>query len=312
MRWTPWLLVAVFLAGCFGSAKPQAPASDGLHASATTGVLRGVVVDDAIRPLALVNITIRQGDVQRNLTTGSEGRFGFQDLPPGAYTVQAKRAHYSSAQQVVTVQAGLDDPPAARIQLAYQPGDLAFVTPFKLNGFMECSTPNVNACFIADFYPCFVQHTAGQACTGNLTSDRSSVTLYSVMDLRRTPDWTQAELVWTPTNDLFTQLLMRLDIEKPGSATIDASKSASGVSPLEVHANRTFAEKWKLGTDEGLVFETFGGGNPTACGLPSGLACSAAVNVNQDLTFYVHLFYGYTPPEGWRFSTDGTVPDPPA
>src|SRR5687767_10257567 len=58
-----------------------------LEATATTGVIRGIVVDEAIRPVAgaEVGTTLPDGAGARNTTSADDGAFGFDGLPPGTY-----------------------------------------------------------------------------------------------------------------------------------------------------------------------------------------------------------------------------------
>src|ERR1051326_5321282 len=86
------LLAAAVLAGCSGSGK--APAAT-LQATPTTGILRGVVVDEAIRPLEGARVTVplaAGGDV--NATTKADGAFAFDQLPPGGYVVRVHKTAF--------------------------------------------------------------------------------------------------------------------------------------------------------------------------------------------------------------------------
>src|SRR5688572_25608227 len=94
-RRTLAMALMLFLAGCSGSAdsddadQPPAPGDDafkGLVATDTTGVIRGIVVDQTIRPLggALVETTVpEKGKV--SATSLEDGSFGFDKLPEGTY-----------------------------------------------------------------------------------------------------------------------------------------------------------------------------------------------------------------------------------
>ena len=82
-------LATVALAGCSGQGGQQEPTIvlAEVDNSATRGSISGVVVDDAIRPLAGVNLTLLGRE--RNATTDGDGLFVFEDLDPGLYTVSA-------------------------------------------------------------------------------------------------------------------------------------------------------------------------------------------------------------------------------
>jgi hypothetical protein len=308
----PLLLVAcLLLSGCGGHS--DATATGALPAG--TGVLRGVVVDDAIRPMPGASVEVHQGGgVLRNATSGANGQFLFRGLPPGSYFVNAQKPHYRRAQLSAAVVADVAEPPALRIQLTALQGELAFYTQFKIRGFMECAGLGGNWCFIANYYPCYAERTAGQPCSANITSDNSYFRLdHQFRDYQRVPDWTQVELVWRSTQDVFDYLQMRADLVGP-NLLIDSANSTYGPSPLQVNLNHTYAQKWSLGVNRSLALESFSSGNAACNTNPTAapyLCVIATATVNQDITYYVHAFYGYRPPLGWHFTSDGMVPPPP-
>ncbi|MHB1260569.1 MAG: MSCRAMM family protein [Thermoplasmatota archaeon] len=296
------LALSVLLAGCAGGGG-DAPVDDPvpvLEATDTTGVIRVVVYDQAIRPLAGVSVEVlsASGPIDEK-ATDEDGFAGFEDLQPGSYFVKARKPPlFNDAQQAVEVVAGVDDPAAVKIQLLQRTGDLPFYQEFKIEGFLECSATVGNWCFIANYYPCFVMQTAGQPCTGNLTNDNS----YFVLDaplrgLQRVPDWMQAEMVWESTQALGAEMNFRLDFLSDGAATIDNSTGATGPSPLLIDLDAQELQENEIGTTRFIAIETFHGGLTGA-------------TVEQRFTDYVHIFYGYTPPEGWRFTETGAVPQP--
>src|SRR5688572_24479115 len=90
-------LLAPLLAGCSGGGdEPAGP--DEVQATPTTGILRGVVVDAAIRPMAGVKVSVPVPDGSvRNSTTVDDGAFAFAGLEPGAYVVRAQKLGYLDA-----------------------------------------------------------------------------------------------------------------------------------------------------------------------------------------------------------------------
>ena len=85
MRWLALLLMAT-LAGCADESAPAAPdepAFDGFDLEATddTGIIRGVVVDQAIVPIAEATVTLQSGE---QTESNEGGAFGFAALEPGS------------------------------------------------------------------------------------------------------------------------------------------------------------------------------------------------------------------------------------
>ena len=80
------LVLALLLAGCSEPTEtPDEPfdasLDDELEATAETGVIRGVVVDAAIVPVAGVTVTI--DGLDQETTSNEAGAFGFDGLEPG-------------------------------------------------------------------------------------------------------------------------------------------------------------------------------------------------------------------------------------
>ena len=83
-------LVATTLAGCSepeAAAGPPALELAEVDNSVTRGSISGVVVDEAIRPIAGVNLTLL--GPQLTVASNEGGQFIFEDLDPGLYTVSA-------------------------------------------------------------------------------------------------------------------------------------------------------------------------------------------------------------------------------
>src|SRR5690348_14838377 len=97
---------SVLLAGC---AKPTATAAPGLVLDAGRVALAGVVVDDAIRPLAGADVNVTDAGV--NATTDANGLF-LLPVPPGEHIVEVRHAGFAPLRQTVAVPAtglrGLD------------------------------------------------------------------------------------------------------------------------------------------------------------------------------------------------------------
>lgn len=304
------LLTLVALAGCGGRGGAATVPDDDqpiLDATDSTGVIRALVVDEAVRPLAGVVVTVAADGGSVNRTTDDTGFAGFEGLAPGTYLVEARRPGYEAARQTAEVEAGIDAPPLVRFQLLTLQGEQPFYQEWQVEGFMQCAVgaatgSSANVCFIANYYPCFVARTAGQACPGNLTSDRSFFEVPFIRDAQRVPDWVQVELVWESTQAVSDELLLRLDVQAAGETPIPYVNSSRGQSPVVVTLNRTIGDEFGLGLERSLFLEVFTSSDLDS---PAGLA------LNQQVRYIVHAFYGYTPPAGWRFSDEAGVPSPP-
>jgi hypothetical protein len=301
------LLALAGLAGCSEKAAPQAQAT-GTAPAATTGTVRGVVVDAAIRPLASALVTLRVGDAARTANTTGSGLFRFDGVPAGSHVLRAHRTGYLDVQLQVQVEAGVAEPGEVKVTLEGDPAyRKPFIQPFKFTGIMECSAV-VNAPQPAGRAAVAVCALPGQTVGVSPTQD-SFIALHT-LDAGQ-PQFVQSELVWTPGSQFANTLLLYLDqrnhtaapsVNGQGASTgYNELANVAGPSPLVVHVEGPGVNRLGRGYDLQLrVFAWFE--DP----MPVGAV------VEQDFTLYSHVFYGFSPPAGWTFGKDGLPPIPDA
>src|ERR1041385_3311885 len=165
------VVVLVVLSGCASAPAHRSSSAtaetDGLVATKDTGLLRGVVVDEAIRPVAGAHVTLsRTGWEGLQSESGLDGRFGFDALQPGSYVIEVNRTGFFTQTTTAAVEAGIADPPYVRVLLQADVGSQPYVTAIHFAGFIECAvrggTGGANACELAQG-------------TTNLTEDRSQL-----------------------------------------------------------------------------------------------------------------------------------------
>jgi hypothetical protein len=315
------LVAMTILSGCAAKSEPttntldQAAKELDVQATATTGVIRGIVVDDAVRPLGGVTMTLAsQG---RLLTANStvNGAFGFQGLPEGTYFVKAHKAGYLDAQTSSDVKAGISDPPITKIGLV---ADRSYTQPYVLvmssKGFIECGTDVVALCAVPNHMclPLVVLQPCLAYGPDNVTNDNFS----TFFPLDAEPRWIQAELVWKSTQALGDKLSVTSRVSNRENYAqgfyLRGMNSSVGPSPLLVIDDYDLIHNTKNGGKDalgvngtGLELDIFSGGN-----VPTPVTRDiVGVQVQQEYQIIVHAFYGYRPPSGYRFTSDG---DPPA
>jgi hypothetical protein len=317
-------LLATTLAGCSGGdpeAKPEVPVDFDpleLEATETTGVIRGIVVDEAIRPIGNVSIVLRGGPSELTTTSTPEGAFGFDGLEPGAYFLSASKPGHIDAQASTEVVAGVAEPPIVKILLAL---DTSYQAPFHqilvFEGYIECgvTTPVIAGaiCGIPNGSTCGFPFPP-EACLGNVTNDNFS----TFIAVEQVPEFIQHELVWeaTQTTGNMFNLAARWAMD-PEFSDWGEIKGAIGVSPVIVSLNATEIEDEEIGLNgTGLGPSIFSGGmegTAPPCDPVFGIcAFSTGATLSQSFRLYTIVFFGYAPPEGWRFIDAGEVPQPPA
>lgn len=267
----PGLVVVVLLAS--GCSDPTLPAMD--SGVPGTGALTGVVVTAAIAPLAQVRVTLEPGG-HENLT-GADGLFAFADLAPGAYTLSAALPGYRSLSLGVQVAEGGTGAPV-KVVLETDTTTARFVESYVFDGFVDWSFNVAGARGSTSASP---NYTIGL----------------------RPPDFVQAELVWDSTQ-AFGRNLDLTAIANDGNVTVPSIGRSVGPSPLLLTLNASVIRDAALGPKVLLDFTVFAGEEPLAADTGVGLA------LNQGYRLITHMFYGFLPPEGWRFSSDGDAPSP--
>lgn len=289
-------LVTVALAGC--SATPAAePVEEvdfsdiDLDATSSTGVIRGVVVDEAIRPISGVLVQLT-GSNPRNATTTDEGLFGFDGLEPGTYFLQVGKAGFKGVQQSADVVAGEAEPPVIKVLLLQDAATAPFVEAQVYDGYIECTTSVLVLC------------GAPAILTGQqLTNDRFAWDQYFTDGA----SLLQAEMMWDSTQPLSPELYFELETLNDGCENNNEDigrfmNSTSGASPIYATINQTEIQAWSIGQTCPVWVSIFSGG---VAGTPVG------ATVQQRFAMYFHGFYNHLPNPGWRFSVDGP-PAPPA
>lgn len=306
-------LLATSLAGCSGESDPRPDGEDldvpdlGLQASDTTGVIRGVVVDEAIRPLAGVLVEVRGADAAVNRTTGDDGFFGFDDLAPGTYFVAAQKAGFAAQQTSVEVEAGVEEPPVVKILLIADASTLPYVTLHQWEGYIQCGLSVVALCGAA----------------GEATNDKFATTV--VID--GVPLLVQSEAVWDTTTAASDQLWLWHSNADKADGSFNGTRNAyawrQGPSPLVMASNATDIEDSEYGTSNDLYLRMFTGSidgtrnpldsegcYPGAAG-PDIYCGGVGFSLQQAFTVYTTQFFGFLPPEGWLFADGEGLPEPP-
>jgi hypothetical protein len=287
----PLLLSFVALAGCSSDGDPEADAlAEAERAAAelqveatdTTGVIRGVVVDQAVRPLAGALVVLANS--QMNATTSEAGVFAFEGLEAGTYFLTASLADYTTVQQSVDVIAGVDNPEAVKILLAAIPRAApAVVTQASVifisgSGWLQAPSPVGGTGVTVG--------GAGVLGDGNWN-----------FEVEVAPNGTiaQTELIWDMTTPLGEN-------GRASGGTYEGNdgvhtETHTGPSPLVMRANATEGTE----TSDNVYYSFYAW--PIA-------AAPFGFQFNQKVDVFVTVFYNFMPSEGWTFVEDGPYPVP--
>ncbi|HUR61553.1 MAG TPA: carboxypeptidase-like regulatory domain-containing protein [Candidatus Thermoplasmatota archaeon] len=292
------VLALVFvLSGCAGKPDPAKDPPIGdlqVKATETTGVIRGLVVDDAIRPLA--NATVKVSPGNQTTTTNGNGAFGFEGLAPGTYFLNAAKKGYTSVQQSALVVADVDEPPLVRIMVSQLASSKPYHDVIKFNG---------NQAFAVT---AFLPHTG-------VLNDHprfvSSVFLFngtfvSSFEYSPSPTWEQNLIVWEPKTALAAGLQVDQCVYLKDSDKCLFSNSTWGPSPIIMDSDAKLQQVF-AGNSSGLVEDlTVWSSGATGMNPDADLGIAA----DQDFHIFTVHTYNYRPPAGYRFDKDGEPVDP--
>jgi hypothetical protein len=289
-------VAALLLAGCASSANPELEAEAdfdelNLAPTATTGIIRGIAVDEAIRPIEGASLVLQTEQGPREATSTANGVFGFGNLPGGTYFIQATKPGYTSAQTATEVVAGVTEPPIVKVLLILDPATAPYVTAIVWNGFLECSMR-------AGTGPANQGSVGVNACNGVGNQDVN----FPVSGFEgKVPDLLQGELIWQSTQTFGSGLSF---VVGPHSCVDIKWGRADGPSTLVIALSQDDLEAEEDFTeDDGLCYRVFSYVADESAG-------TVGLVTSQRFDAYFHTFYNFLPPEGWTFSVDGE-PVPP-
>ncbi len=287
------MLLAVTLAGCAEGTEPVTSNDEEVfedfeaEATSTTGVIRGVVVDQAIVPLDGAVVKIKSLGLEA--TTNEEGAFAFSDLEPGSYFLEASKVGYTPIQTSAMVEAGVDKPPVVRIALTFDPESQPLIMHMTFNGFIKCSTVTV----VLRLAACAVPGLVG------LDLGDDFITYVDTVEGDH-PAWVQSELVWKSTQPTGDRLNM---------GNFGGSASQVGSSPVVIMRNGTY---WSGGDNYAndsnqIAWRVFAG---PMDGTDVGGLWGLGVVVEQKFDMYITQMYNHEPHEGYTFVEEGMYEPP--
>jgi hypothetical protein len=264
------LLAGALLAGCADGKGASQGVGPSGGEDLTTSVL-GVVVTPAIVPMPGVEVRLEPAGLAT--VSDDDGRFAFSGLRQGAYTLEA--SHPGHLPTTMAVETG-----SAIIKVVLEPDRLvgSYVEAYVFDGFIDQSF-----------------NVAGARSSGGSSPN------YTIGV--RAPTFIQMEMVWESTQALGERLDLTA-IANDGGVALPVAGRAEGTSPLLLAINASAIEEFGLGPDVYLDMAVFSGQEPVAADRGLGLV------VSQSYRLVTHMFYGFQPPEGWRFTADGEPPAP--
>lgn len=311
-------LLCLALAGCSdgGSGGPDADFSDlDVDVSDTTGAIRGLVVDESIRPVegAAVRLT---GLAERSTESDALGRFVFSGLVPGTYFLTVASPIHKEVQSSAEVVAGVVEPPLVRVQLERLFQQDPYSIQVVHDGFFECS-----------------QAGAGLYSSSNCIYDPYRWALGPPSPLQPVDNVTQQEREWhSDVNAGWQQLVFEMTWEPTSQGTSTAMGMVVSTFKPERDGGHWFAEfegaaplrgQLDVGDDHGSAsglepsrvpeegmpsMSYFVSVRPPADATCVVLCAPPGLAVNQQFTVYLTMFHFGVPPADWSIVAGDALP----
>lgn len=305
MRLLVLVLMASLLAGC--ADETPTPVEDDfgdfeqdLEATEDTGILRGVVVDTAVIPIAGVTVAIQGTELLQE--TDANGQFGFDGLEPGTYFLDLSKIGYLPVQANAEVVADVAQPPVVKVRMEADLENLPYASTQHHKGYYQCGLSFVVVCGAPNVLT-----------DGQVTDDSSTYTFY----FDPNPDHIQTEMVWRTTQTVSPDLRLEVETLDAGCAGDTLINNTLGPSPLRIVATGDVLAERGVGTPEcGLYHSVFAGDilEQAHCGFwdPVPLVkCGVGFSIEQDFEWFITSFHGFVPDEDYWFIEDG-APVPPS
>lgn len=292
--------VTLALAGCSEDPAPSEDDGEGLsvdenlRATETTGVIRGVIVDEAVMPIA--DATVRIVGTEAETMSDEEGAFGFDGLEPGTYFLEAAKRGFNGTQVSTQVEAGVARPDAVVVRLIANPTTMPYFQSEQLKGYLACGAP--------------VFATSVGCTTWGPIADATDSDGIFPRDWEVLPQHVQGELVWENTQILGGQFIWELSpsnwpsTPQPAWGHRDVTPSPAlaymNQTHIEGEANGEDVSEWML--EHGMNYRIFAGPHEACDGI-YGFGCGLTIDQGMDL--FLHDFYNFSPEQGWRFTEHG-------
>lgn len=280
------LLTLAALAGC---ADPDpARNAPSLEVTKDTGGIRGVVVDEAIRPLGGAKVFLID-DPSTSVTTGPDGLFAITGLVPGAYGVRATRLAHAPSSAVVDVVAGVADPPAVRLILERLASGEPYMVTWKEDGFISCSS-NLGAAKSEECGEGVGVPGAGRV--GKNPNNRAQIDFFVDGGHIKT---LIVELSWQPNTEVGAgedagQFDSRVALNWTCDPSCSGNELVTAVGPPPLYMRIDQKQLEALDITAETVFSTF-----------TWAEDNPGVLIEQEYQAFISAFYHAPAPEGWSF-----------
>ncbi|HUR63369.1 MAG TPA: carboxypeptidase-like regulatory domain-containing protein [Candidatus Thermoplasmatota archaeon] len=300
----------LLLSGCASSGSgngvdPNAFNGLTVDVSATTGGIRGIVVDQAIVPIAKVAVALATPTGNKTATTDAQGRFTFGGLQPGTYFLSFSHLLYKPVQASVEVKAGAE-PQITRVLMEALFTAKPYHEQYKFKGLITCGYqgPVITAPCVTDYSS--ISPTCPGGCAPELRKVQGDARDFNTSV---GPNWQTMvlELVFV-SNGQGTSDQMGILISFQKRTAGDWYGLAEGASPILLRLETGVVGPDEQG-DTRKMIDPAGQTDLEILGsIKKASGQEAGVGINQEFQVFQTNFYNAKPPAGWSFANSDPFP----
>lgn len=301
------VLTSVALAGCADDDATDDVDDANLgdvDASATTGGIRGVVFDEAVRPIE--GATVNIADRTESVLTNRDGAFTISGLPGQEFVVTASHPLYTTVQKTVEVEVGVTDPQPVKFLLERIVDADPYMNTVKERGYISCSANIIvflseecgegvgspeQTCDLDSLLPCVDNPVMPGERIGKAANNRAQIDFWlegpNVKSLVVEQIWEPSVNVGVGGGGFNTRLATDWACDPICGG--DQHDEADGESPLRLEADTETLEG--LNVTQDLRFSTFTWASTEETGLL----------LEQDFEVFISASYVLPLPEEWSF-----------
>ncbi len=311
-RFAAALLVAALVAGCTDDTAPAAEEEPlefpELEVTETTGAIRGIVIDETVRPIAGATVTLTGPGI--STTSDEMGRFGFSNVEAGPHFLRVEHALHQAAQTSVDVVAGVNNPSPIKLLMVRLFEQDPYVANHKFDGFFECSQAGLLIIYSSS--NCVTDYTRAATGPPGLAQPLDNVTNQArEWHADVSAGWAALtfEMVWEPSSS-GTSGFMGLVVStyKPDREGTHWFANVGSSSPLWLQINATEEHPTASGVEPSQIPEEGIQDMSFFASVRQDNWPVPAVAVEQDFQLFLTMFHYLPPPPGWSFVNGDPLP----
>ncbi len=306
------LLVAMLAAGCADEpaarSNEEEPDFPEIEVGENTGGIRGIVIDQTVRPIAGATVALAGPGLSTESDEG--GLFQFSKVPPGPHFLRVEHPLHQTAQTSVDVVAGATNPQPVKLMMVRLFEQDPYISTFKYDGFFECSQAGLLVVYSSS--NCVTDYTGAIPGSTGYAQPLDNITNQEREWHADVADgWASLvfEMVWEPSSSgTSTHMGLVVSTFKPERDGSHWFANVRSGSPLWLQINATEQHPTGSGIDPAMIPEEGMQDMSFFASVRQDNWPVPAVALEQEFQVFLTMFHYLAPPPGWSFVNGDPLP----